>query len=100
MLWAVESSRRVSDEMHVEAAAREKRIILTEDSDFSGLVAGKAKTGDPLPAALYYFRLDGLGRAAKLARMIEAIDEIGAVAESFTIHVVEPSRIRPHQLDE
>lgn len=45
MVWAVESSRRVSDEIHVEAAAREKRIILTEDSDFSGLVAGKAKAG-------------------------------------------------------
>ena len=88
VLWAAETGRQLSDATHIATADAEDRMILTEDSDFTDLIA-EHRPGSPL----IYFRLNGLSRDAKVRRMIDAVIEIGHAARD-TIHVVEPSRIR------
>lgn len=58
-----------------------------------------ADAGMALPPALIHYRLSGLGRAAKIARMIAAIDDIGPL-ELGKVYSVEPSRIRSRGIGE
>jgi predicted nuclease of predicted toxin-antitoxin system len=37
--WAAETGRQASDASHVATALKEKRVILTEDADFSDLLS-------------------------------------------------------------
>lgn len=77
----------------MERAAREGLVILTEDRDFTTSVREAAQAGTALPVALVHYRLDGLGRATKMARMVDAIAEIDFSLPGM-VHVVEPGRVR------
>lgn len=93
VLSAALTAAGADDVVHVETAAREHRVILTEDGDFVARVRDAVAAGAPLPEALIHYRLDGLGRDTKMARMIDAVARIGNVA-SGTIYSVAPTRIR------
>ena len=90
---ATESGPGLQDVEHVAIAASEDRVILTEDRDFLFLV----RNASIKPLALIHYRLDGLGRSAKMARMIEAVSEVG-LPTSGTVYTVEPTRIRSHNM--
>lgn len=93
-VWAAaENKAGVSDAEHLARTAREGRVILTEDYDFLDRVRDAIAAGDALPPALIHYRLDGLGRAAKMARMTDAVAQIGTPAAE-TVYSAEPSRIR------
>jgi Domain of unknown function (DUF5615) len=94
VLWAAETGRQVPDASHMATAIRERRVILTEDADFSELLVEFAASVATGTLAVHYFRLDGLGRDAKNARMLAAILEIGEPVARFVMSVVEPTRIR------
>ena len=93
-LSASEVAAGDTDTKHVIRAAREARVILTEDRDFSTRVREAAAEGLALPVALVHFRLKGLGRAAKLERMREVLDAIAGSDVDGKVFVVEPTRVR------
>ena len=94
---ASEVGKGAADQAHVVLAAEQALVILTEDQDFTARVREAAAAGAALPLALIHFRLDGLGRTTKAARMIDAINLIGE-AEPATVYSVEPTRIRRRKM--
>lgn len=96
---AREVGKGAADPIHVALAAEQSLIILTEDEDFTARVREAAAAGRPLPPALIHYRLDGLGRATKPARMIDAIKEIGVI-DTATVYSIEPTRIRSRKMTE
>ena len=91
--WGCEFDKGASDVVRTALAAKEARVILTEDNDFAAIVFR-----DRLPVVgLVLIELHGFGRDARAARIVDAMREIGDKAVG-KVHVVEPANIRSRDL--
>jgi hypothetical protein len=66
-------------------------------ANFTARVREAAVAGDPLPSALIHYRLDGMGRLSKMARMADAVLEIGNIVTEM-VYSVEPARVRSRSM--
>jgi predicted nuclease of predicted toxin-antitoxin system len=92
VVWGCEVDVGASDLARLLVAHSDNRFILTEDIDFINLIAVE---GVPV-RGIHHVKLDGLGRDRKIARVCQAIIELGVVAEG-TINVIEHARVRTHK---
>jgi predicted nuclease of predicted toxin-antitoxin system len=91
--WGCEFDKGVSDVVRAAGAAREGRVILTEDNDFASIVSR-----DRLPVVgLVLIELHGFGRDARAARIVAAMRDIGPNAVG-KVHVVAAAKIRARDL--
>ena len=84
-----ELSRGATDDVVIEIAVRENRILLTEDKDFGQLVHAQAAN----PPGVIFIRFPGNARQA----LTEAIMQLVAMGEAKIkgkFIVVQPGRIR------
>ncbi len=93
MSWGCEFDKGVSDTQRTAMAAKEGRVILTEDNDFAAIVFR-----DRLPVTgLVLVELHGSRRESRAARVVNAMREIGHKAVG-KVHVIEPANIRSRDL--
>jgi len=84
-----EVARGAPDEAVMARALGERRILITEDSDFGELVYARGHSS----AGVILVRFSNRIRRAKPRSVVEAVAKLGArLSESFT--VVEPGRAR------
>jgi predicted nuclease of predicted toxin-antitoxin system len=84
-----EVARGAADEAVMARALSERRILITEDSDFGELVYARGHSS----AGVILVRFSNRVRRAKPASVVEAVARLGArLSHSFT--VVEPGRAR------
>ena len=84
-----ELARGAADEVVMALALRERRILITEDSDFGELVYARGHSA----AGVMFVRFPNRVRQAKPASVAEAVARLGErLSASFT--VVEPGRVR------
>jgi predicted nuclease of predicted toxin-antitoxin system len=85
-----ETNAAAPDELVIEIARNEGRVLLTEDKDFGDLVYNRAQ---PSAGVILFRRFARMSRDAKSRTVVEAVEELGqSVAGKFV--VVEPGRIR------
>ena len=82
-----------ADVDRVRAAFSEQRVILTEDNEFPRIVFHE---GLPV-VGLIMISLHGFARAARAARVVEAVTSIGDASVGM-VHVIEPATIRMSRL--
>lgn len=86
----VEDSSGASDEDVLERAVREKRVILTFDSDYGQLIF---ESGFSAPPAVVYFRFNPAPPEEPAERLLELMDERDfVILGNFT--VIERDRLR------
>jgi len=84
-----ETAKGAADETVMARALAERRIIVTEDSDFGELVYARGHSA----AGVILVRFPNLVRRAKPISVVEAVTKLGArLSDSFA--VVEPGRVR------
>jgi predicted nuclease of predicted toxin-antitoxin system len=84
-----EVAKGATDEAVLDRALNEKRVLITEDRDFSEVVyaRGRPSTG------VILVRFQSLARRAKPATVVDAVAKLGArLQDAFT--VIEPGRVR------
>ncbi len=78
-----------TDDQVLERALHEKRVLITEDSDFGELVYGRGRSS----AGVILVRFPTQARRAKPATVVEAVAKLGPrLLDAFV--VVEPGRVR------
>jgi predicted nuclease of predicted toxin-antitoxin system len=91
--WGCEFDVGAGDSARAAQAFAESRVILTEDTDFAAIVFR-----DKLPIiGLVLIELHGLGRDARSARILTALNGIGTEAIG-KVHVIEHATIRSRDL--
>ena len=89
VLAIAEVSPRIGDEEVLRHARDEKRVLLTEDTDFGELVYAEGLGS----SGVVLFRFPATTRSAIVAATIDAVNRIGEELSSrFT--VVQPGRVR------
>ena len=84
-----EVAQGAADEVVMGRALGERRVLITEDSDFGELVYARGHSA----AGVILVRFPNRVRRAKPASVVEAVAKLGArLPDSFT--VVEPGRVR------
>ena len=89
VLAIAEFSKGVTDEMVMERAASEKRVVITEDRDFGELVYAH---GSSSPGVVFV-KFPTHARRGKPGAVVEAVTKFGErLQQGFA--VVEPGRVR------
>ena len=84
-----EVAKGAADEVVMDLALGERRILITEDSDFGELVYARGHS----TAGVMLVRFPNRVRQTKPASVVEAVAKLGArLMDTFT--VVEPGRVR------
>lgn len=95
VVYAAELAPALTDALLTDIAAREKRILLTEDKDFGDLIFRWRR---PIPG-LVLLRVEALPPARVWTRFRACVDKLGPMLVGrYT--VVENSRIRSRPLPE
>lgn len=84
-----EVAKGATDEQVLEFAAKEKRVLITEDRDFGELIYARGRSS----SGVMLIRFPSRVRAAKAGTVTEAVARLGSrLSDAFT--VVEPGRVR------
>ena len=84
-----EVAKGTVDELVMERALGERRILITEDRDFGELVYARGRSS----AGVILVRFHSRARRAKPTSVVEAVAKLGArLSDAFA--VVEPGRVR------
>jgi predicted nuclease of predicted toxin-antitoxin system len=78
-----------TDEQVLERALNDRRVLITEDSDFGELVYGRGCSS----AGVILVRFPSRVRRAKPATVVDAVAKLGSRLKD-TFVVVEPGRVR------
>ena len=84
-----------ADEELFELAARERRVLVSEDTDFGTLLALR---GSPAPSVLLFRHMPDRSAAGLLAILLTNLAAIEAPLAAGSVVVIEPSRIRVRRL--
>lgn len=91
VLYAAEALRSLTDREVLVVAARDGRIIVTDDKDFGDLVMNRAHGA----SGVILFRIDQRRSAVRCARLVNIVNEFGSILYSSFVVVRERSfRIR------
>lgn len=83
------SATGAADEVVIERALAERRVLITEDRDFGELVYARGRSS----AGVVFVKFPSRVRRLKPAAVVEAVAKLGArLRDSFT--VIEPGRVR------
>jgi predicted nuclease of predicted toxin-antitoxin system len=95
VVHALEAFPAASDEFIASLAAKDSRILLTEDTDYGDIVFHRG--GSPPPAVIL-LRMGDFAAAERAARLMRVLSELGEnVVGRFV--VVGSSRVRIRPLD-
>jgi len=84
-----EVAKGAADEAIMERAFSAGRVLITEDSDFGGLVYARGRPS----AGVVFVKFHRLARNAKPGAVVEAVEKLGErLRDGFA--VVEPGRVR------
>jgi predicted nuclease of predicted toxin-antitoxin system len=84
-----EIAKGAPDELVMKRAFDEKRVLITEDSDFGELVYARRRPS----LGVIFVKFDSRARLAKPAAVVEAVTKLGRrLRDGYT--VVEPGRVR------
>jgi predicted nuclease of predicted toxin-antitoxin system len=89
VLAIAEIAAGASDEQVLDQAAREERVLLTEDLDFGNLVFARGLSA----VGVILIRFRAQARRAKPATVVEAVSRFGSRLRNAFV-VVEPGRVR------
>ena len=84
-----ETTPGATDELALDRALNENRVLITEDRDFGELVYARGRSS----AGVVLVRFPSRVQAAKATTVVQAVAKLGLrLKEAFT--VVEPGRVR------
>ena len=86
---------RATDDELFELAAREDRVLLSEDTDFGTILALRA---EQRPSVLLFRRMSDRRAQTLLALLLVNLDAVAAALEAGAIVVIEPERVRVRRL--
>lgn len=86
---------RATDEELFEIAARESRVVVSEDTDFGTVLARRSERR---PSVLLFRRLSDRSADALLALLLANLEIVAESLHAGAIVVIEPERIRIRRL--
>ena len=86
---------RATDDGLFKLAANEKRVLLSEDTDFRTILALRSERR---PSVLLFRRMSDRSARALLALLLANLDVVSAALEAGAVVVIEPERVRVRRL--
>ncbi|MCU0253779.1 MAG: DUF5615 family PIN-like protein [Acidobacteria bacterium] len=84
-----------TDDELFRLAASEKRVLLSEDTDFGTILALRSERR---PWALLFRRMSDRSARALLAILLANLDVVSAALDAGAVVVIEPERVRVRRL--
>ena len=84
-----------TDDELFKLAANEKRVLLSEDTDFGTILALRSERR---PSVLLFRRMSDRSARALLALLLANLDVVSAALEAGAVVVIEPDRVRVRRL--
>ena len=84
-----------TDDELFRLAASEKRVLLSEDTDFGTILALRSERR---PSVLLFRRMSDRSARALLAILLANLDVVSAALDAGAVVVIEPERVRVRRL--